>query len=397
MKWPRYGLAALGMMLFASAGGAVVYSNGGGPITAIAGAIVDLGNWATTTTGWSGSGAPGTMAAWGIATYNKLNSIASSLGGTLATSRTWTLSSGTDSVTTTLGAGSVVIGKVGIDQTTEGTTNGVVTLCNSGSSYTACTTANPLGMDVGTGSNLYGGVTAPLAGQTGAVWIGNVGQYNGSSTPWYVQANAGMLGYYTDGSTFTSSASGELVIAGNNGGATQSWSMSPNGSGYMNLKQVNGTNISLGQYAVGSSIPVALATGQVPVDPCYANQKFTNDYEGTTSSTSGTQIILAPATGKKAYICSLVWSATANTQIQLIEGTGSSTCSGGTIAAVFGSADGSTITQSHGMALAAYGAYTYGNGSATIAVNATAAQNTCVVFTTTNSPQVNVHVTYAVN
>ena len=368
MKWPRFGLAALGMVLFASAGSAVVYSNGGGPITAVAGAIVDLGNWASTTVGWSGSGAPGTMAAWGISTYNKLNSIASSLGGTLATSRTWTLS---------------------------GTTDTVGAQCYTGSTYAACSTSNPLYVDTGTGSNLYGGVVAPLAAQTNtSTNIGAVTQYTGATYPWYVTALNGGMGVYADGSTFTTSSSNEVLMAANNAGLTQSLTASPNGSLYINLKQVNGTNIGLGQVATSSSIPVALATGQVPVDPCYANQKFTNDFQ---SSTSGGQLVLAPASGKKTYICSLVWSSTTNTQIQLIEGTGTQVCTGGTIASVFGSADGSTITASHGMALAAYGAYTYGNGSATVAVNATAAQNICVAFTTTNSPQVNVHVSYAVN
>ena len=421
MRWPRYGLAALGMMLFASAGGAVVYSNGGGPITAIAGAIVDLGNWATTTTAWNGSGAPGTMAAWGISTYNKLNAIASSLGGTLTTSRTWTLSSGTDSVAvsqsnaanlkaTVVGSGTAGTPAGGVltvqgsgdgtlatsrTWTLSGTTDTVGAQCFTGTTYAACSTSNPLYVDVGTGSNLYGGIVAPLSVQpTTGVNVGAVTQYSGTVYPWVMTANNGDLGVYVDGSTFTIGASKEMVIGGYSGGAAHYVTVSANGAMWGNVQQIGGSPLSFGQAAPASSIPVALATGQVPVDACWANQKLSADFQNTVS---GGQIVAAAGSGKKIYICSVVWGSTANTQAQLFEGTGSSVCTGGTIAAVFGSTDSSAITASHGMPIPAYGAYTYGSGSATLAQNVTANENICVAFTTTNSPQMNVHITYVVN
>lgn len=52
------------------------------------------------------------------------------------------------------------------------------------------------------------------------------------------------------------------------------------------------------------------------------------------------------------------------------------------------------VTAANGAAFAANGGINLGSGFATIAANGTANQNVCVLFTTTNMPTVNVHLSY---
>jgi hypothetical protein len=124
-------------------------------------------------------------------------------------------------------------------------------------------------------------------------------------------------------------------------------------------------------------------------DPCgsSANVKQTADF---VSPVSGGSIITATP-GAKAYICSIsiVTSATAN--VSLLEGTGASVCTGGSTGGVFMN---SGVTVASGAAFAPNSGISVGTGGYTIAKNTTANQNICVAFTTTNSPQVNAHVTY---
>ncbi len=124
-------------------------------------------------------------------------------------------------------------------------------------------------------------------------------------------------------------------------------------------------------------------------DPCgsSANVKQTADF---VSPVSGGSIIPA-AVGAKTYICSISIVTSAATNLSLLEGTGSSVCTGGSTAGVFLN---SGVTVASGAAFAANSGISVGNGASYIAKNTTANQNICVAFTTTNSPQVNAHVTY---
>lgn len=111
------------------------------------------------------------------------------------------------------------------------------------------------------------------------------------------------------------------------------------------------------------------------------------------SQVSGGSIINAVA-GKKVYICSLTMVTSAATTMQIVEGTGASVCTGGTIAAMLGSTDSGSIVAAHGMAITGNGLQV-GMGGYTIAQSGTPNQNVCVVFNTaTTSPQVNVHAVY---
>ena len=122
-------------------------------------------------------------------------------------------------------------------------------------------------------------------------------------------------------------------------------------------------------------------------DPCSSTVKSTADFE---SGSSGGSIITGNSS-KQVYLCSIsiVTSTAANVLID--EGTGSSVCTGGTPGPVFLAPD---ETAGHGAAFAANGGIQAGSGVGTVAQTATGGDNVCVVFTTTNSPQVNVHVSY---
>lgn len=134
----------------------------------------------------------------------------------------------------------------------------------------------------------------------------------------------------------------------------------------------------------GVSLPVTVSA---QADPCFASLKKYADFESTSSGGS----IITAASSEKAYICaiSIVTSAAAN--VSIIEGTGSSVCTGGTTAGDFLNTG---TTAANGAAFAANGGIQAGQGTGTIFANATADQNTCVLFSTTNTPTVNVHVAY---
>lgn len=142
----------------------------------------------------------------------------------------------------------------------------------------------------------------------------------------------------------------------------------------------------VGAQAVSSTnpLPVTLGLG----DPCASGAtKSFADFESTSSGGS----IITAAAGKKAYICSVAILTSAAANVSLIEGTGSSVCTGGVTAGVFLNTG---VTAANGAAFGANGGVSLGGGGAAIAANATANQNICVAFTTGNSPQVNVHVSY---
>lgn len=146
-------------------------------------------------------------------------------------------------------------------------------------------------------------------------------------------------------------------------------------------------DLAHGQGTMAASVPVALASDQSVGDPCMFKPKLFADFE---SPTSGGQLV-AGTSGKKTYICGIAGFVSAATNISLLEGTGSSVCTGGTPAAVFFN---TSTTAANGAALPANGGLTFGNGGGELAATATNADNLCVVFTTTNTPQVNLHVAY---
>lgn len=140
--------------------------------------------------------------------------------------------------------------------------------------------------------------------------------------------------------------------------------------------------VSVQGVASGTPIPVSLTS----TDPC-SGAKSSADFS---SSTSGGSIIAA-VSAKKHYLCSVTIVTSQAANVSLIEGTGASVCTGGTTAAVYLNTG---VTASNGAPFGANGGVQAGAGSATIAQSGTANQNLCVAFTTTNSPQVVVHVAY---
>jgi hypothetical protein len=128
-------------------------------------------------------------------------------------------------------------------------------------------------------------------------------------------------------------------------------------------------------------------TAVTGADPCFASTKSIANFESTTSGGS----IITAASAKKAYICSISIITSTAANVSLIEGTGSSVCTGGSTGGVFLNTG---VTAANGAAFAANGGIQTGVGMGTVAQNAVANQNICVAFTTTNTPQVNVHVSY---
>lgn len=204
-----------------------------------------------------------------------------------------------------------------------------------------------------------------------------------------------------------------------------SWTMSISGTPAYNLTQIAGVAVSAGAGAVGTGSQ-RVAVGQdtttvagsapgtagapstqvvsvqgvtngtaVPVqgtvsnDNCFNNfgTKLTADFSSTTSGGS----IVTAASAKKIYICAVAIVTSAPSAVSLIEGTGASVCTGGTPAGVFLN---NTTTVANGALFPGSGGIALGNGSGTIAQTATANQNLCVIFDTTNTPRVNVHVSY---
>lgn len=155
--------------------------------------------------------------------------------------------------------------------------------------------------------------------------------------------------------------------------------VSPGTSAIYQVSPTTGANTS------GNPFFVAMVTGGG--DPCAGTNKSTAEFESTSS---GGQIVAGTAS-KQTYICAIRTHTSAAANISLVEGTGSSVCTGGSPTGVYLNPG---TTAANGAAYAANGGDSFGNGGGTVAKTATAADNLCVVFTTTNAPQVNVHVSY---
>ncbi len=123
-------------------------------------------------------------------------------------------------------------------------------------------------------------------------------------------------------------------------------------------------------------------------DPCFGSLKSIADVETTTGT--GAQVV-AGVTGKKIYICGLTLVNSAAANISLIEGS-NTTCAASQASVYLNNP--SSISAANGASFAANSGVARGDGSSALAATAAAGDALCVVFTTTNSPQVNVHVSY---
>jgi hypothetical protein len=106
-------------------------------------------------------------------------------------------------------------------------------------------------------------------------------------------------------------------------------------------------------------------------DPCTQSSKTNVPI----STASGTLALVTGVSAKKIYVCSLSLIASGAISVSLSEGSGA-TCGTSAQAGVIGVATNGTAA--NGMALAANGGLTLGNGGATVAVTATAANYLCL-------------------
>jgi hypothetical protein len=136
---------------------------------------------------------------------------------------------------------------------------------------------------------------------------------------------------------------------------------------------VTNTNAN-GQTTMSASSPVAIASDQTVADPCTFRKKSTANFS---SSTSGGSIITASASNK-TYLCAISVVASAAASVSIIEGTGSSVCTGGTTAGVWGNTG---VTAANGFPFAANGGIAIGSGNASVASSGFVNQNICMLFT----------------
>jgi hypothetical protein len=123
----------------------------------------------------------------------------------------------------------------------------------------------------------------------------------------------------------------------------------------------------LGSTTMASSSPVTIATDQRVGDPCmFQTKNFT-----TFSTLSTVAQIVAGASGKKFYVCSLSVIVGSASVFNIIDGT-SATCS------LNSTADLGSLVATAGMSFPANGGMTFGNGEGTLFGSANASTNLCV-------------------
>jgi hypothetical protein len=164
-----------------------------------------------------------------------------------------------------------------------------------------------------------------------------------------------------------------------------------NTGGLTNVRlQVTSTGsgtITVASVATVSNSSVVVAPSTV-ADPCASvNTKSTASFS---SSTSGGSIVTAVAS-KKIYVCQVTVVTSTAAAVSFEEGTGSSVCTGGTPAADWLNTG---TTAANGASFGANGGVSAGSGSGTVFHTATANQNLCLLFTTTNTPTVVASVSY---
>lgn len=254
------------------------------PVSAASASMVDLGAIADAA---ATTGSTGTLSAKLRLMTTQLNTINSSLA---------TLFTNGEQIGS-LVPGSAIIGKVGIDQTTPGTTNGV--------------------------------------------------QVNASALPAGASTSALQASILTATPTLTTWAGSTL-------GAMANYGTSP---GAVLVPGVNAfvTNTNAnGQATAANSSPVVLPAAQVTADPCSLGAKINFSFGAAT----GTIQIVAPSGSTQVYICSIVTVGAAASVQSLVGGTGAS-CATGTPVAALGSttaANGMSFAANGGMTFGSGGA-----------------------------------------
>lgn len=235
-----------------------------------------------------------------------------SVVGTAAATQSGTWNIGSITTLPALVAGSALIGKVGIDQTTPGATN-LVSIGTNG-------TVNP---------------------QTAASWgLGTFGSAIGT-----IGHNLGM-------------SNGTNLVAMR----STAYGTTPTGLDSLAVNAfVTNTNAN-GQATAANSSPVVLPAAQVTIDPCTLGAK--TNLPISQSGTSSVQLI-ALSGSTTIYVCSLSLIAAGATTAVITTGTGTACVTGN--AAVIGD---TTANIANGLSFAANGGLTLGNGAGMIAKGA---------------------------
>ena len=145
----------------------------------------------------------------------------------------------------------------------------------------------------------------------------------------------------------------------------------PGTTNAVSVAQVGASTLALGATVASASIPVVIASNQTAADPCMFQAKTNAGF----SSAAGTFALVTGVSAKKIFVCSISLIVPSAVSVSLAEGS-SSTCGTSSQAAVIGVATSGTASQ--GMALAANGGLTLGNGGGTVASTATAANYLCL-------------------
>lgn len=247
--------------------------------------------WVVSGQGTAGSAATGVVTVQGIASGTALGISATSLplptGAATSANQTTEIGSLATIATNTgasVPAGAAVIGKVGIDQTTPGTTNGVQTLTGSTTAVTQATASSLNATVVGAG-------TAGTA----------------NANPVTVQGIAGMTKLLVTPDSVALPANQSVNLAQINGTSTASLmvpaSTAPvtatNPALTVDLRPDSPGIIALGPATIANSVPV-IPSSQYPGNATAAAVPVTATATGTTAATVAT---IPAVAGKTAYVC----------------------------------------------------------------------------------------------
>lgn len=221
-------------------------------------------------------------------------------------------------VSAAIPAGTNIIGKVGIDQTTPGTTNGVQTLSGS----TTVVTGN---------SAVIGPTADGSAASTPPVLIAGTTDGTATGLVSIPKVSAGGL-VSTDGSAVTQPVSAASLPL-------------PSGAATAAKQPALGT--------AGTASADVITTQSPSVDPCQTIVQTSTPISITTATTTR---IIAPTSAKKTYICYLFLTSAAADNVGIVEGTGG-TCGSGTAGVIGGTtaANGPNFAANGGMAMSAGG------------------------------------------
>ncbi len=253
-------------------------------------------------------------------------------------------------------------------------------------SVSASVTGFPTTQTTGTPISVTtGGVTGTLPAGT-VVVASNVGTTNAAycklgasatTSDQYIAPSGGWFAFTVGAATqltcITSTSTTTVNMVGGSGLPTGTGGGSGGGAAITNYALETGGNLAAVLAAVQAAVPAGTnLIGYTSGDPC-AQQNVAKVNTPISMQNTTTVKLVALASAKKIYICSLSLIASGATVFSIADGTKVSTECDTAAEAVIGA-----TVASHGLSLAANGGISYGNGTGTVAFTTTAAHDLCL-------------------